>query len=301
MKDDLAGIAVFLKVAEKQSFTAAAGELGVTGSAVGQTVQQLEQRLGVRLLQRTTRSVGLTEAGERLYAGVAPAYAQVRMAIESLSELRERPVGTLRLTVPRTAGPFLYDRLLNEFMAEYPDILIDICFEEGLTDIVAQGFDAGVRLGEIIDKDMIAVAISGPQRMAVVGSRDYFAKHGKPKHPREVLGHACVGYRHVSTGALYQWEFDEAGKTFEVAIQPRIITNDVAHMLRLAVDGLAIVILFEDQVRAHLESGELVRVLEEFCAPFPGFYLYYPSRAHTPLKLSALANFLRKRLRVRKR
>ncbi|MET0792990.1 MAG: LysR family transcriptional regulator [Polyangiaceae bacterium] len=291
-------MSVFLKVAEKRSFSAAARELGVSGSAVSQTVQQLEQRLGVRLLQRTTRSVGLTQAGERLYESVAPAFSEIRSAIEALNELRERPAGTVRMTLARAAGPFLYDAL-GDFSVEFPEVRLELCFDDGLTDIVAQGFDAGVRLGEILDKDMVALDISGPQRMAVLGSPAYFSQHPKPKHPRDLLNHDCVGYRLATGGGLYRWEFDEAGKEFEIAVSSRIISNDLQHVRHLALSGVALVMLFEDLVRVELHSGQLLRVLKEYCSPFPGFYLYYPSRAHTPLRLRVLADFLRKRGRKR--
>jgi DNA-binding transcriptional LysR family regulator len=297
MKDDFDGMQAFVRVAEKRSFTAAATVLGVSGSAVSQTVQQLEQRLGVRLLQRTTRSVGLTEAGERLFASVAPAFTQIRSAVESLNELRERPAGTVKLTVARAAMPFLYEHL-NQFMVEYPEVRLELSCDDVLADIVALGFDGGVRLGETLDKDMVAVDISGPQRMAVVGSPAYFGKHPKPKHPRDLLTHECVGHR-LSNGAMYDWEFDEDGKDFKIAVPCRLITNDMEQSRRIALDGIALAVLFEDHARDELQRGELVRVLKDFCSPFPGFYLYYPSRAHIPLKVRALGDFMRKRMRRR--
>lgn len=295
MQDDFDGMAAFVRVAEKRSFIAAATELGVSGSAISQAVQQLEQRLGVRLLQRTTRSVGLTEAGERLYASVGPALTQVRAAVESLNELRERPTGTVRLTLAHAAAPFLYQPL-RDFMQEYPEVRLDLCFDDDLTDIAAHGFDAGVRLGERLDQEMIAIDISGPQHMAVVASPAYFSRYPKPKHPRDLLQQDCIGHRRAS-GAIYHWEFDEDGKDFEIAVPSRIVSNDMAHTLRLALDGVGLAILFQDHVRAELQSGQLVRVLKDYCSPFPGFHLYYPSRAHTPLKLRVLADFLRKRRR----
>ncbi|MES1176188.1 MAG: LysR family transcriptional regulator [Myxococcales bacterium] len=298
MRDEFDGMTVFVRVAEKRSFSAAASDLGVSGSAVSQTVQQLEQRLGVRLLQRSTRSVGLTEAGERLYASVAPAFTEIRGAVEALNELRERPAGTVRMTLARGAGPLIYDAL-SDFSAEFPEVKLELCFDDGLTDIVAEGLDAGVRLGEVLDKDMVAVDVTGPQRMAVLGSPAYFGRHPKPKHPRDLLHHECVGYRRTSNSALYHWEFDEAGKDFEIALTPRIVSNDLEHMRHSALRGLGLVFLFEDLVRSELHSGALVRVLKEFCSPFPGFFLYYPSRAYTPLKLRVLADFLRKRARKR--
>ena len=297
MKDDFDGMTAFVRVADRRSFTAAATELGVSGSAVSQTVAQLEQRLGVRLLQRTTRSVGLTEAGERLYASVAPAFTQIRSAVESLNELRERPAGTVRLTVARAAMPLLYEPL-NQFMAECPEVRLELHCDDVLADIVAQGFDGGVRLGETLDKDMVAIDISGPQRMAVVGSPAYFAKRPKPKHPRDLHVHECLGHR-LSSGAMYDWEFDEDGKDFKIAVNGRMVTNDIEQARRIALDGLALAVLFEDHVRDELQRGDLVRVLKDYCSPFPGFYLYYPSRAHIPLKVRALGDFMRKRMRRR--
>ena len=291
----------FVTVANKRSFTSAGAELGVTGSAVSQTVRQLEERLGVRLLHRTTRSVGLTEAGERLYASLKPAFVQVRAAVESLNELRERPAGTLRLTVPRGVTAFFQEPMLAEFLALYPEIRFDLSFDDGLVDIVAQGFDAGIRFGETLEKDMIAVDAFGPERLAVVGSPAYFAKHRKPKHPRDLHAHDCIGYRYVTSGTCYRWEFDEEGREFEMEIDGRVICNDVAMMIRLAVDGLGLAMTSEDYVRPFLKDGQLVRVLDAFCSPFPGFHLYYSSRTQTPLKLRVFIDFLLERRRKRKR
>ncbi len=291
----------FVTVANKRSFTTAGAELGVTGSAVSQTVRQLEERLGVRLLHRTTRSVGLTEAGERLYASLKPAFVQMRAAVESLNELRERPAGTLRLTVPRGVTAFIHEPMLAEFLALYPEIRFDLSFDDGLADIVAQGFDAGIRFGETLEKDMIAVDAFGPERMVVVGSPAYFARRRKPKHPRELHAHDCIGYRYVTSGATYRWEFDEEGREFEIEIDGRVTCNDVAMMIRLAVDGVGLAMTSESYVRPLLKSGQLVRVLDAFCSPFPGFHLYYSSRTQTPLKLRVFIDFLLARRRKRKR
>jgi DNA-binding transcriptional LysR family regulator len=301
MKDDLAGMTAFITVANKRSFTTAGAELGVTGSAVSQTVRQLEERLGVRLLHRTTRSVGLTEAGERLYASLKPAFVQMRAAVESLNELRERPAGTLRLTIPRGVTALLHEPLLAEFLALYPEIRLDISVDDGLVDIVAQGFDAGIRFGETLEKDMIAVDIFGPVRLVVVGSPAYFARHRKPKHPRELHAHDCIGYRFVTSGACYRWEFDENGKEFEIEVDGRATTNDITILVRLAVDGVGLAMLSEDYIRPLLKDGQLVRVLDPFCSPFPGFHLYYSSRSQTPLKLRVFIDFLLERRHERKR
>ena len=301
MKDDLAGMTAFVTVATKRSFTTAGAELGVTGSAVSQTVRQLEERLGVRLLHRTTRSVGLTEAGERLYASLRPAFAQMHAAVESLNELRERPAGTLRLTVPRGVTALLHEPLLAEFLALYPEIRLELSIDDGLVDIVAQGFDAGIRFGETLEKDMIAVDAFGPERLVVVGSPAYFARRRKPEHPRDLHAHECIGYRYVTSGVSYRWEFDEEGREFEVDIEARVTTNDVTFLIRLAVDGVGLAMVSEDHVRPLLKEGKLVSVLEAFCSPFPGFHLYYSSRSQTPLKLRVLIDFLLERRRKRKR
>lgn len=301
MKDDLGGLAAFLAVAEKRSFRAAAEELGVTSSAVSQTVRQVEERLGVRLLQRTTRSVGLTEAGERLYQGLKPAFSDVRATLESVNELRSRPAGTLRLNVSSIAEDFLSESTLAEFLAEYPDIKLDVHVDDGPSDIFQQGFDAGVRLGEVVDKDMVAVSISAPQRQMVVGAPGYFAAHGKPMHPRDLHSHACIGWRQRPGSAPYRWEFTEHGKDFEITIDARVNTNEKHLMLRLACDGVGLALGMEDALRPYFQRGELVPVLERFCPPFAGFFLYHPSRAQTPVKLKVLIDFLRKRSRARKR
>ncbi|WP_394846512.1 LysR family transcriptional regulator [Pendulispora brunnea] len=302
MKDELAGIATFLRVAEKKSFTTAAAELGVTASAVSQTVRQLEDRLGVRLFQRTTRSVSLTEAGQRLLDRVRPAVADVRDAVESLAELRDRPAGTLRITISQVAMAIVLEPVMDAFLAEHPDIRLDLSIDDGLVDIAAHGFDAGVRLGEVLDKEMIAVRVSGEQRSAIVGAPSYFAKHGKPKHPRDLHRHDCIGYRRITGGDMYKWEFDEPdGKAFQMAVDGRIVANDGNMMLRVAARGLGVAYALEDVARPYLERGDLVRVLADYCAPFPGFFLYYPSRIQVPLKLRALIDFLSKAPKRRKR
>jgi DNA-binding transcriptional LysR family regulator len=301
VRHDIGGLEAFLAVAEKRSFRAAAEELGVTRSAVSQTVRQIEERLGVQLLSRTTRSVGLTEAGEHLYRSLKPAFGEVRAALASLDELRSRPAGTLRLNVASIAESFLTASTIPAFLAEYPDIKLDICIDDGDTDIVREGFDAAVRLGEVVDKDMVAVSVSGPQRQLVVGSPGYLAAHGKPEHPRDLHAHACIGYRHMTSSRPYRWEFTENGKDFEVAVDARVNTNQIALMVRLAFEGVGLTIGMEETFRPYLERGELVAVLEPYCQPFAGFYLYYPSRAQTPAKLKALVEFLRKRARPRRR
>jgi DNA-binding transcriptional LysR family regulator len=300
MRDDLSGLTALLSVAEKRSFTAAAAELRVTPSAVSQTIRALEARVGVRLLQRTTRSVGLTEAGSSFIARLKPALEGVREAFDSLGELRDRPAGVLRLNVPRLGYQQVLAPKLAAFMAEYPDIRLDISVDDGFADIVSEGFDAGLRIGEMVEREMVGVRVTGELRMAVVGSPAYFAAHGKPKHPRDLHAHDCINNRRRSLGVIARWEFTEDGKDFEVAVNGRLQLDDADLLLDAAVDGLGLAYVVDARVREHLADKRLVRVLDAFCVPFPGFFLYYPSRAHIAPKLQALIEFVRLRRSTRK-
>ncbi len=293
MKNDLTGLAALLSVAEKRSFTAAAAELRVTPSAVSQTVRALEERVGVRLLQRTTRSVGLTEAGERFVARLKPAMTGVDEAFEALDELRGRPAGTLRLTLPRIGYEQVMAPHLAAFMRAYPDVQLDVSLDDALVNIVEQGFDAGIRLGEMLEREMIGVRVGGSLRSIVVGSPEYFQRRGKPKHPRDLHQHDCINYRQRSSGAVYRWEFTENGKDFVVAAPGRLIANDAAVMVDAAKDGLGLAYVLECTVHEELARKDLVRVLDAFCPPFPGFFLYYPSRAQLAPKLKALIDCLK--------
>jgi len=296
MTDDLDGISMFLAVVEAKGFRAAGQRLGVSGSALSQAVRRLEERLGVALLQRTTRSVRLTEAGERFHAAVRPAVDEVRAAVVAAGELADQPRGTLRLSVSGTAVSFLRGPTLREFLREYPDIRLDLIVEEEEVDLVARGYDAGVRLGEVIDQDMIAVPASGPQRLLVLGSPAYFAAHPEPAHPRDLAAHDCINWRAGPGAAPYRWEFTEDGHDFSVAVPSRVVTNDFILMLQLAGAGVGLTMGMEEIVRPYVERGELVPVLEEFSTPFPGFYLYYPQRRQASPPLRALIDYL---LRIR--
>jgi len=295
MRDDLAGLQAFLCVAEKRSFTAAAAELRVTPSAVSQTVRALEERLGLRLLQRTTRSVGLTEAGERFVARLKPALASVHGAFEAVGELRERPAGVLRLNLPRLGYQQVLAPKLAAFLAAFPDLELDVRVDDAFVDIVDAGFDAGIRIGEMVERDMVGVRVSGPLRSAVVGSPEYFERHPQPKHPRELHTHDCINYRRRARGEIYAWEFTENGKDFAVAVNGRLRVDDAELMVSAACDGLGLAYVFESTVRGELDAGRLVRVLDLFCPPFPGFFLYYPSRRQLAPKLQALVEFLKVR------
>lgn len=293
MMGDLDGMTIFVAVAEAKGFRAAGDRLEISGSAVSQALSKLEKRLGVALVQRTTRSVRLTEAGERLYAAVRPALDEVRAAVQAVGELADRPRGTLRLRVASAAESFLGGPTLGGFLKEYPDVTIDLIVSDEPVDIVAEGYDAGVMLGEVIDKDMIAVAVSRPIRLLVVGSPAYFSTHPSPRHPRDLTGHACINWRPGPSASPYHWEFTEDGHDFSVAVDSRLTTNELSVLLRLALEGVGLTLRDEESVRPYLDRGELVSVLDDYCTPFPGFFLYYPQRRHASSALRALIDSLR--------
>lgn len=293
MSPDFNALAVFALVAEEKSFRAAADRMGVTRSAVSQTIRKLEETLGIALVSRTTRSVALTEAGERLYAETAPALAEMRGALESAANLQGRPRGKLNLAVSSIAESFLSGPLLAAFAEQNPDVKLHITVTDEEFDIVAEGYDAGVRLGEVIAQDMIAVPVSGDQRQLAVASPAYLKRFGTPAHPRDLSHHRCIGWRVGPHIAAYRWEFAEGGKEFAVAVADTITTTDMALMVSLAIAGAGISFGMEDSFRGPISRGELVPVLEDFCPWFPGFYLYYPSRKNMAPKLRALVDHLR--------
>jgi DNA-binding transcriptional LysR family regulator len=298
MPDALDGLPVFVAVAEAKSFRAAGERLGVTSSAVSQALRRLEDRLGVALVQRTTRSVHLTEAGERLYAEARPAMEQLEAAVAAVGALGDEPRGTVRLHVARAAESFLSGPLLAGFLAAHRHIQLHLELSDTAVDIVAEGFDAGIRLSEAIDKDMIAVPVSGDLRLIVVGSPAYFARRPKPKHPRDLAGHECLNW-HAGGGAPpYRWEFTENGKDFSVAVPARVLSTDPLLNVRLAREGVGLTLAGDDYARDAITRGELVPVLEEFSTPFPGFHLYYPQRRHVSPALRALLDYLRRRRRA---
>src|SRR5258707_11250018 len=274
MPDDLSGLRALLCVARKKSFTAAAAELRVTPSAVSQTVRALEDRLGVRLLARTTRNVGLTEAGAQFVARVQPALAEIGEAFESLGELRGRPSGLLRLTILRTGYADVFRPILARFLAEYPDIRVDICLDEALTNVVAEGVDAGLRLGHTLDREMIAVRVSVDQRVVVVGSPAYLTSKGRPTHPRDLHTHDCINLRKITRGTVDRWRFLEDGKDIEIAVDGRVVTNDGALLVDAALDGLGLAYVFDSMVRHHVAEKRLVRVLDTYCPQISGYFLY---------------------------
>lgn len=294
---DLGGVRVFVAVAQARSFRLASEQLGVTRSAVSQSLRRLEDEMGLALVERTTRSVRLTEAGARLLEVARSALGDLERVVDEVCAGEASPSGMLRLSVSSIAESFLEATTLAEFLVLYPRIQLDITISDESFDIVAAGFDAGVRLGEVIERDMVAIPVSEKQRQLVVGSPAYLKRHPAPRHPRELVSHACINWRRRPDVAPYRWEFTERGRDFDVALDSRVTTNDMGVMVRLACAGAGLTFGMEETFRPHLERGELVAVLEDFSAPFPGFYLYYPKRAFPSPRLRALIDYLRSRRR----
>jgi DNA-binding transcriptional LysR family regulator len=297
MRDDQTpALRAFHLIARHGSFTRAAAEMEVTASALSQTMRQLEQRLGVRLLQRTTRRVGLTEAGKLFLERITPALAAIDVALDELRQHGERPAGTLRVTVPEIVLDWLVAPMQAEFLRRWPDVTLDIDVTGGLVDLVAGGYDCGIRLGERLARDMVAVPLGGQVRSVVVASPGYLDKHGRPQHPRDLQAHACVRNRYISSGGIYRWEFAQRGRWFDVDVNGPLIVNDPALAIRAALDGLGLTHTLEPAVREHLKAGRLETVLDTWLPPYDGFYLYYPSRFQVPPKLRAFIDFLRERM-----
>jgi DNA-binding transcriptional LysR family regulator len=291
--DELNALSAFLAVAEERSFTRASKRLGVSTSALSHAMRGLEERLGVRLLARTTRSVSPTDAGEQLLARLRPALGDIRGALEEIAGLRDRPAGRIRLAVTPMALRMVLAPKLARFTELYPDVLLDITATgESRFDIVAAGFDAGIRLGEFIEHDMIAVRVSADQRAAIVAAPRYFEAHPPPKAPRDLTAHRCINFRH-GADEIYRWEFDKGQHSLAVAVSGPVIVNDAEALTRAAMDGVGLAFLLEAHAAPHLERGELVRVLEDWCPPFAGYFLYYPSRRQQPPALTALVETLR--------
>ena len=290
-------ILAFLAVAQERSFTKAAAKLGLSQSTLSHTVRALEARLGVRLLARTTRSVAPTEAGERLMQTVGPRLEEIGAELSSLSALRNKPAGAIRITAGEHAANTALWPTLAKFLPRYPEINVEVIVDYGLTDIVAERYDAGVRLGEQVAKDMIAVRIGPPMRMAVVGSPAYFEKKPGPKSPQDLTAHNCINLRLPTHGGLYSWEFEKAGRELNVRVDGQLTFNTLALRLNAVLAGLGIAYLPEDQVRSHLSAGRLVRVLADWCPAFPGYHLYYPSRRLHSQAFTLLVDALRDRRR----
>lgn len=292
MKIDLNLLPLFLAVAEAHNFRAAADRLGVTRSAVSQGIRRLEDSFGTALVMRTTRSVRLTEAGERLREALSRPLSDIEAALEGVAG-ESAPHGLLRIAATSIAERFLSGPLIASFAAAHPGIVVDVTVTDEEFDIVAAGYDAGVRLGEVIEQDMIAVPLTGAQREMVVAAPAYLERHGAPRHPRELVHHRCIGWRPAPHVAPYRWEFAEGGVPFDVAVEPQITTNDLRLMIRTALAGGGITFAPEDTFRPFVETGALVPLLGEFLPPFPGFFLYFPQRRNMAPKLRALIEHVR--------
>lgn len=290
---DLNLLRVFVAVAESDNFRAAADRLGVTRSAVSQGMRKLEDRLGVALVTRSTRSVRLTEAGHRLHQQIAQPLARIGAALDDALD-DGPPRGLLRVAVTSIAERFLAGPLVARFAQAYPQVVLDVTVTDDESDIVAQGFDAGVRLGEVIEQDMIAVPLTGPVRQVVVATPGYLEDHGTPTHPRELVAHRCIGWRPAPGVAPYRWEFVQDGQDFDVAVQPQVTTNDMLLMVRTALAGGGLTIGIEETFAPWIARGELVTLLDDYLPLFPGFFLYYPDRRNLPPKLRALIEHVRR-------
>ncbi|WJS99258.1 LysR family transcriptional regulator [Novosphingobium humi] len=294
-RTDLPDLAAFLVVSEERSFTRAAAKLGVSQSALSHTMRRLEAKMGVRLLTRTTRSVSPTEAGERLVAVIGPALDQIHAGIGEITRMRERPAGNIRITASEHAARSLLWPALTRILPLYPDIHVEVSINNGFVDIVEERFDAGIRLGEAIARDMIAVRIGPALRMACVGSPDYFARHPKPQTPQDLAQHNCINLRLPSSGGLYAWEFEKDGRVMNVRVEGQLTFGGSGMLMQAAEAGMGLIMTIDDMVHEGVASGRLVRVLEDWCPPFAGYHLYYPSRRQASPAFALLVDALRYR------
>ena len=294
-RENFSDLLAFLAVARERSFTKAAAKLGISQSTLSHTIRALEERLGVRLLARTTRSVTPTEAGERLRAAVAPRFEEIESQLSALSELRDKPAGTIRITSGEHAASSILWPALETLLPDYPDIHVEIVVDYGLTDIVAERYDAGVRLGEQVAKDMIAARIGPDMRMAVVAAPTYFARRKRPKTPQDLMHHDCINLRLPTHGGIYPWEFEKGGREVRVRVEGQLVFNNIALRLQAVLAGLGLAYLPEDQVQKYVDDGKLIRVLADWCPPFPGYHLYYPSRRQPSPAFTLLVDALRYR------
>src|SRR5687768_17192177 len=293
--ENVSDLLAFLAVARERSFTKAGKKLGISQSALSHTIRGLEERLGLRLLTRTTRSVSPTEAGDRLLASVGSRFEEIEAELEALSELRDKPAGSIRITASENAASTILLPKLAHFLLQYPDIKVEIVIDYGLTDIVAQRFDAGVRSGEQVAKDMIAVRIAPDMRMAVVSAPSYFEERSTPKKPQDLTEHNCINLRLPIHGGLYAWEFEKAGRELRVRVEGQLVLNATSQMLSAALAGLGLAYMPEQMVQAYIADGRLMRVLEDWCEPYSGYHLYYPSRRQSSPAFKLLVYALRYR------
>jgi len=286
-------ILAFIEVAKEQSFTRAAKRLGVSPSALSHTIRNLEARLGLRLLTRTTRNVAPTDAGERLMETVAPLFVQINSELDKIGELRDNPAGTIRITCSDDAAEQLLRPVLPAFFENYPEINVEISIDYGFTNIVEQRFDAGIRLGESISKDMIAVRLGPDWRLSVVGSPNYFRTHSVPKVPHDLTTHQCINIRHSVGGSVYAWEFEKDGRTITVRVSGQMTANSNIHILNGALDGIGLAYIPDFMAKPHIETGRLIEVLADWSPYFPGFHLYYANRRNASPAFTAFVNAVR--------
>jgi DNA-binding transcriptional LysR family regulator len=294
-RQNINSLLAFRAVARERSFTRAAAQIGVSPSALSHTIRTLEERLGLRLLTRTTRSVVPSEAGERLLGAIGPHFDGIEAELAALMDLRDKPAGSIRITTSMHAAESIVGPALAKLLPVYPDIQVELSVHAGFIDIVAERFDAGVRLGETIAQDMVAVRIGPDMRMAAVASPAYFSARKPPRTPQDLAVHNCINLRFPTRGGLYAWEFEKAGRALNVRVEGQLIVNESALALQAALDGLGIAYLPEDYVQADTKAGRLMRALESWCPPFPGFHLYYPSRRHQSPAFTLLVEALRYR------
>lgn len=292
-REELGDLYAFLAVAEAQSFTRAAARLGTSQSALSHTVKKLEERLGTRLLTRTTRNVSPTEAGEKLAESLRPAFADIATGLEQLNDFRSKPAGTIRISSSRWPAQHILLPVVKALMKEHPDLNFEIAVDQRLTDIVSDRFDAGIRLGESVEKDMIAVRIGPEIRMAVVGSPHYFERNAIPREPQELAAHRCINIRLPSRGVLYAWEFEKGDRELNVRVDGQFTSNDPDMIIDAALDGLGLACLPWDYLQEHVEAGRLILVLDDWQPPFPGYYLYYPNRRQNSSAFKLLVEGLR--------
>jgi DNA-binding transcriptional LysR family regulator len=291
-KDQLDGLLALKLVADRRSFTAAATALHISPSAISQIIKQLEGRLGVALLTRTTRSMSLTEAGERFLAQAGPAIEQILAAMEDLGSYARKPSGLLRINLPRAVYPTYLAPMLTSFIEKYPDITVELCFEDGQSDIVGSGFDAGIRLSDILAQDMIATKLFGPVKFVTAAAPRYLDRMGRPKHPKDLLSHNCLRSQ-LGTRLYDGWEFEHKGKEFSVQVKGSLIFNDSWLMARAATDGSGVIYTAEDAIREEVKAGKLEIVLASYAASSTGFYLYYPSQSQALPKLRAFIDHVK--------
>jgi DNA-binding transcriptional LysR family regulator len=294
-RENINDLVAFLAVARERSFTRAAAKMGVSQSALSHTIRLLEARLGVRLLTRTTRAVSPTDAGERLLAGIGPHFDEIDAQVDALNELRDKPAGTIRITASDYAISSVLWPKLTKFLPKYPDIKVELMLDNGLTDIVAERYDAGVRMGEQLAKDMISARIGPDFRYAVVGTKAYLAAHPEPTTPQDLVHHTCINYRFPTSGGLWAWEFEDDGREIKIRVDGQLAFNNIFHSLDAALAGLGLAYVPEEIAQPHIARGRLERVLERWCPFWDGYHLYYPSRRQSSPAFVALVEALRHR------